>query len=51
MKQRQMNTAYLTALLDRLRAKPRKSEWLEFKVSRLVVSSRALEGEGVPAWR
>ncbi len=30
-----MNTADLTALLDRLRAEPRESEWLEFKVTRL----------------
>lgn len=28
-----MNTADLTALLDRLRAEPRESEWLEFKVN------------------
>lgn len=26
-----MNTANLTAMLDRLRAEPRESEWLEFK--------------------
>ncbi len=30
-----MNTADLTALLDRLRAEPRESEWLEFKATRL----------------
>lgn len=30
-----MNTADLTALLDRLRAEPRESEWLEFKAMRL----------------
>jgi ATP-dependent DNA helicase RecG len=30
-----MNTADLTALLDRLRAEPRESEWLEFKAKRL----------------
>ena len=30
-----MNTADLTALLDRLRAEPRESEWLEFKARRL----------------
>jgi ATP-dependent DNA helicase RecG len=30
----QMNTADLTALLDRLRAEPRESEWLEFKANR-----------------
>lgn len=29
-----MNTADLTALLDRLRAEPRESEWLEFKATR-----------------
>lgn len=29
-----MNTADLTALLDRLRAEPRESEWLELKASR-----------------
>ena len=29
-----MNTADLTALLGRLRAEPRKSEWLEFKANR-----------------
>ena len=29
-----MNTAELTALLDRLRAEPRESEWLEFKTNR-----------------
>ena len=29
-----MNTADLTALLDRLRAEPRESEWLEFKANR-----------------
>ena len=29
-----MNTADLTALLDRLRAEPRESEWLEFKTNR-----------------
>lgn len=29
-----MNTAELTALLDRLRAEPRESEWLEFKANR-----------------
>jgi ATP-dependent DNA helicase RecG len=29
-----MNTADLTALLDRLRAEPRESEWLEFKSNR-----------------
>ena len=29
-----MNTANLTALLDRLRAEPRDSEWLEFKATR-----------------
>ena len=29
-----MNTADLTALLDRLRAEPRESEWLEFKINR-----------------
>ncbi|WP_300338612.1 RNA-binding domain-containing protein [Accumulibacter sp.] len=30
-----MNTAELTALLDRLRAEPRETEWLEFKANRL----------------
>ena len=30
-----MNTADLTALLDRLRAEPHESEWLEFKARRL----------------
>jgi len=30
-----MNSADLTALLDRLRAEPRESEWLEFKARRL----------------
>ncbi len=30
-----MNTADLTALLDRLRAQPRESEWLEFNATRL----------------
>jgi len=30
-----MNTADLTALLDRLRAEPRESEWLEFKARRV----------------
>lgn len=30
-----MNTADLTALLDRLQAEPRESEWLEFKATRL----------------
>ena len=30
-----MNTADVTALLDRLRAEPRESEWLEFKATRL----------------
>lgn len=30
-----MNTADLIALLDRLRAEPRESEWLEFKATRL----------------
>lgn len=30
-----MSTADLTALLDRLRAEPRESEWLEFKATRL----------------
>lgn len=30
-----MDTAELTALLDRLRAEPRGSEWLEFKAARL----------------
>jgi ATP-dependent DNA helicase RecG len=29
-----MNTADLTALLDRLRAEPRETEWLEFKTNR-----------------
>jgi len=29
-----MNTAELTALLDRLRAEPREAEWLEFKSNR-----------------
>jgi ATP-dependent DNA helicase RecG len=29
-----MNTAELTALLDRLRAEPRETEWLEFKANR-----------------
>jgi ATP-dependent DNA helicase RecG len=29
-----MNTADLTALLDRLRAEPREAEWLEFKANR-----------------
>lgn len=29
-----MNTADLTALLDRLRAEPRETEWLEFKANR-----------------
>ena len=29
-----MNTADLTALLDRLRAEPRESDWLEFKTNR-----------------
>ncbi len=29
-----MNTAELTALLDRLRAEPREAEWLEFKTNR-----------------
>jgi len=29
-----MNTAELTALLDRLRAEPRETEWLEFKSNR-----------------
>lgn len=29
-----MNTAELTALLDRLRAEPRETEWLEFKTNR-----------------
>lgn len=29
-----MNTADLAALLDRLRAEPRESEWLEFKTNR-----------------
>jgi ATP-dependent DNA helicase RecG len=29
-----MNSADLTALLDRLRAEPRESEWLEFKANR-----------------
>ncbi len=29
-----MNTADLTPLLDRLRAEPRESEWLEFKANR-----------------
>lgn len=29
-----MNTAELTALLDRLRTEPRESEWLEFKANR-----------------
>ena len=29
-----MNTADLTALLARLRAEPRESEWLEFKTNR-----------------
>ncbi len=29
-----MNTAELTALLDRLRAEPRETEWLEFKAKR-----------------
>lgn len=29
-----MNTAELTALLDRLRAEPREAEWLEFKANR-----------------
>ncbi len=29
-----VNTADLTALLDRLRAEPRESEWLEFKTNR-----------------
>ena len=29
-----MNTAELTALLDRLRAEPREAEWLEFKAKR-----------------
>ena len=28
-----MNTADLSALLDRLRAEPRESEWLEFKAN------------------
>lgn len=31
----EMNTADLTALLDRLCAEPRESEWLEFKATRL----------------
>ena len=29
-----MNTAELHALLDRLRAEPRETEWLEFKTNR-----------------
>jgi ATP-dependent DNA helicase RecG len=29
-----MNTAELTALIDRLRAEPRETEWLEFKANR-----------------
>ena len=29
-----MNTAELTALLDRLRAEPHEAEWLEFKANR-----------------
>lgn len=29
-----MTTADLTALLDRLRAEPRESEWFEFKATR-----------------
>jgi hypothetical protein len=29
-----MNVAELTALLDRLRAEPRESEWMEFKANR-----------------
>ena len=29
-----MNTAELTALLDRLRAEPHETEWLEFKANR-----------------
>lgn len=29
-----MNTADLSTLLDRLRAEPRESEWLEFKANR-----------------
>lgn len=29
-----MDTQELTALLDRLRAEPRETEWLEFKASR-----------------
>jgi len=29
-----MNTQELTALLDRLRAEPHESEWLEFKANR-----------------
>jgi ATP-dependent DNA helicase RecG len=28
-----MNTQELTALLDRLRAEPRETEWLEFKTN------------------
>ena len=30
-----MNTADLTALLTRLLAEPRETEWLEFKATRL----------------
>jgi hypothetical protein len=36
-----MNTADLAALLDRLRAEPRKSEWLEFKATRLAQPLRS----------
>ncbi len=41
-----MNLQELTALLDRLRAEPRESEWLEFKANRF--EPRAL-GEYVSA--
>ena len=43
-----MNTADLTALLDRLRAEPRESEWLEFKANRVHNLLVSLSGKRIP---
>lgn len=40
-----MTTADLTALLDRLRAEPRESEWLELKATRLDAQSLGEYGQ------
>lgn len=53
-----MNTANLAALLDRLRAESRESEWLEFKQSQAAefvatvagLGSAGARDGGVTAW-